>query len=298
MPLMQAEGRIVRSLSGFYDVQCGERRIECRARGKLRTQQSNPLVGDRVLVSEQNGKGMIEQVLPRRNFFLRPAVSNLDLLVILASGVIPVTDPFLIDRVAAIAGDRGVPVALCVNKRDLDPGAALGEIYKRAGFPVFFTSAETGEGVRELAEAIRGKTVALTGNSGVGKSSLLNRMRPELGLATGEVSQKLGRGRHTTRHVELFALGDETYVVDTPGFSAFDTDRMELIVKENLQYAFPDFAPYLGACQFRDCAHLHEPGCRVRSALEAGEIQPSRYDSYVRLYEKAKEIKPWETKPE
>lgn len=289
-------GRIVRSLSGFYDVQCDDRRVECRARGKLRTLDSGPLVGDYVNFSESGGKGVIEQILPRKNAFVRPAVSNLDLLVILASGVIPVTDPFLIDRVAAIAGDRGVPVCLCVNKRDLDAGAALADIYQSAGFPVFLTSAKTGEGIGALLEAIRGKTVALTGNSGVGKSSLLNQMCPTLGLATGEISEKLGRGRHTTRHVELYDLGAQTYVVDTPGFSSFDTDRMELILKENLQYAFPDFAPYLGACQFHDCAHLQEPGCRVRQALSEGALQRSRYESYVRLYEKAKEIKLWEIK--
>lgn len=296
MAVNETTGRIVRALSGFYDVQCGERRVTCRARGKLRTDGQCPLVGDYVNFSETNSGAMVERILPRKNYFIRPAVSNLDLLVILASGVIPVTDPFLIDRVAAIAGDRNVPVAICVNKRDLDPGVRLAEIYQKSGFPVFLTSAETGEGVQALFDAMRGKTVALTGNSGVGKSSLLNRICPALALPTGDVSEKLGRGRHTTRHVELYDLGEGTYVVDTPGFSAFDTDRMELILKENLQYAFPDFAPYLGTCQFQDCAHLREPGCRVTRAVKSGEIQTSRYDSYVRLYEKAKEIKLWELK--
>ena len=296
MAVNETTGRIVRALSGFYDVQCGERRVTCRARGKLRTDGQCPLVGDYVNFSETNSGAMVERILPRKNYFIRPAVSNLDLLVILASGVIPVTDPFLIDRVAAIAGDRNVPVAICVNKRDLDPGVRLAEIYQKSGFPVFLTSAETGEGVQALFDAMRGKTVALTGNSGVGKSSLLNRICPALALPTGDVSEKLGRGRHTTRHVELYDLGEGTYVVDTPGFSAFDTDRMELILKENLQYAFPDFAPYLGTCQFQDCAHLREPGCRVTRAVKSGEIQASRYDSYVRLYEKAKEIKLWDLK--
>lgn len=291
----QFRGRIVRSLSGFYLVASGSERIECRARGKLRTQQTQPLVGDEVLCSLERGRGMVEQILPRRNWFIRPAVSNLDTLVILASGVIPVTEPFLIDRVAAIAGDKGVPVLLCINKSDLDPGTKLAEIYQNAGFEVIITSAETGEGVDALAAAIRGKTVALTGNSGVGKSSLLNRLCPELALATGEVSEKLGRGRHTTRHVELFALGDDTYVVDTPGFSSFDTDEMETILKENLQYAFPDFAPYLGVCRFHDCSHLNEPGCGVRLALEEGKLQPTRYDSYARLYQKARMNCTWNT---
>ena len=156
------------------------------------------------------------------------------------------------------------------------------------------TSAETGAGVEALRAALAGKLTAFTGNSGVGKSSVLNRLAPHLGLRTGEVSEKLGRGRHTTRHVELYALDGNTFVADTPGFSSFDTDQMDVILKENLQYAFPDFAPYLGQCRFHDCAHLKEPDCAVTRALQAGEIQTSRYDSYVRLYEKASQIKEWE----
>ena len=158
------------------------------------------------------------------------------------------------------------------------------------------TSAETGEGVEELRTLLAGKLTAFTGNSGVGKSSVLNRLAPGLALETGEVSEKLGRGRHTTRHVELYPLGENTYVADTPGFSSFDTDQMEMILKENLQYSFPDFGPYLGKCRFDDCSHRKEPGCAVRGAVEAGEIEPSRYDSYLRLYEKSSQIKPWEIK--
>jgi ribosome biogenesis GTPase len=220
----------------------------------------------------------------------------LDALVILASGANPVTDPFLIDRVAAIAGDQNVPVLLCVNKTDLQSGEELIGIYRRAGFSVFPTSAETGEGVEALREAICGKTVAFTGNSGVGKSSILNRLNESLSIATGEVSEKLGRGRHTTRHVELYSLGQNTYVIDTPGFSSFDTEQMELILKENLQYAFPDFAPFVGKCRFPNCAHLKERDCAVLEALRCGEIEVSRHNSYARLYESAKEIKLWERK--
>jgi ribosome biogenesis GTPase len=161
---------------------------------------------------------------------------------------------------------------------------------------VIQASAETGEGVEELRDLIRGKLVAFTGNSGVGKSSMLNCLCPDLALPTGEVSEKLGRGRHTTRHVQLFDLGDGTYVADTPGFSSFDTDQMEVLLKENLQYAFPDFAPYLGACQFHDCSHRAEPNCAVRKAVEYGDIEKTRYDSYLRLYEKASQIKQWELK--
>ena len=293
--MMKQTGRIIRSLSGFYEVQTDSALVTCRGRGSLRRSVS-PLTGDLVEITVENGKGMVERVLPRKNSFIRPAVANIDALVIFAANVNPITEPFLIDRVTAIAGDQSVPVYLCVNKCDLDPALDLVRIYRNAGIPVIRASAETGEGVDALRELIRGKLVAFTGNSGVGKSSMLNRLYPELGLATGEVSEKLGRGRHTTRHVELYHLGDSTYVADTPGFSSFDTDQMELILKENLQYAFADFGAYLGDCQFHDCSHRKEPGCAVRAAVESGRLEATRYDSYLRLYEKAEKIKQWELK--
>ena len=289
-------GRIIRSLSGFYEVQTPEGMVTCRARGSLRRTGETPLTGDMVEISVEKGKGMVEKILPRRNQFVRPAVSNVDALVIFAANVNPVTEPFLIDRVAAIAGDQEVEVILCINKCDLDPAVDLTRIYRHAGFQVICASAETGAGVEELRDLIRGKLVAFTGNSGVGKSSILNRLCPELNLPVGEVSEKLGRGRHTTRHVELYHLGEETYVADTPGFSSFDTDQMDVMLKENLQYAFPDFGPYIGKCQFHDCSHRKEPGCAVTAALAEGEIEASRYDSYLKLYEKASQIKLWELK--
>ncbi|MBR5126462.1 MAG: ribosome small subunit-dependent GTPase A [Oscillospiraceae bacterium] len=289
-------GRIIRSISGFYDVQIPGKVVSCRARGILRKEGNSPLTGDMVEITVERGKGMVEKILPRRNSFVRPAVANVDALVVFAANVNPVTEPFLIDRVAAIAGDQEVQVVLCVNKCDLDPAVDLVRIYENAGFSVISTSAETGDGVEALRDMIRGKLVAFTGNSGVGKSSILNRLCPELQLPTGEVSEKLGRGRHTTRHVELYSLGEETYVADTPGFSSFDTDQMDVILKENLQYAFPDFGRYLGDCQFHDCSHRKEPGCAVRAALEAGQIESTRYDSYLRLYEKASQINLWELK--
>ena len=181
-----------------------------------------------------------------------------------------------------------------MNKDDLASGEELARIYRHAGYPVFVTSAETGEGIEALREAICGKLAVFTGNSGVGKSSILNRLAPGLGVPVADVSEKLGRGRHTTRHIELYALGDDTYVGDTPGFSSFDTERMELVRKEELQDAFLEFAPYIGRCQFPDCAHLKEPNCAVREALERGEIEKTRYESYARLYELAKDYKPWE----
>ena len=292
----RTEGRIVRSLSGFYDVQTGMGLITCRARGILRKEGSSPLTGDMVEITVEKGRGMVEKILPRKNHFIRPAVANVDALVVFAANVNPVTEPFLIDRVAAIAGDQNVQVVLCVNKCDLDPAHDLVRLYRHAGFPVICTSAETGEGVEELRTLLEGKLTAFTGNSGVGKSSILNRLAPELGLETGEVSEKLGRGRHTTRHVELYRLGEDTYVADTPGFSSFDTDQMELILKENLQYAFPDFGAYIGKCRFDDCSHRKEPDCAVRAAVDAGEIEKSRYESYLKLYEKASQIKLWEIK--
>ncbi len=293
---MNSSGRIMKALSGFYYVKTDDQIVECKARGRFRKEGVTPLVGDYVEISLEKGKGMIEQILPRNNSFVRPAVANLDMLVLLVSEAIPITEPFLIDRITAISGDQNVPILICVNKNDLKPGSMLQSIYTQAGYEVILTSAVTGDGIERLREQISGKTVAFSGNSGVGKSSILNCLAPDLCVQTGEVSEKLGRGRHTTRHIELFPLDEQTLVADTPGFSSFDTEQMEFILKENLQYAFPDFAPYLGTCQFHDCAHLKEPGCAVQAALAEGKIQRTRYDSYVRLYEKAKEHKLWEMK--
>ena len=292
-----SRGRIEKALSGFYYVNTGAETLQCRARGKFRREGMSPLVGDWVQVRDLGGgEGFVETVEPRRNVFSRPAAANIDQLVILASAAIPVTEPYLIDRISAIAALKGCQVLLCLNKCDLNTADELYDIYSHSALPVLRISAETGEGLAALRAAIAGKLNAFTGNSGVGKSSVLNRLAPELALETGEVSEKLGRGRHTTRHVELYRLGKDTYVADTPGFSSFDTDQMEIILKENLQYSFPDFEPYLGKCRFDDCSHRKEPDCAVRGAVEAGEIEPSRYDSYLRLYEKSSQVKLWEIK--
>ncbi len=292
---MSREGRIVKALSGFYYVQsAGGEITQCRARGKFRKDGQSPLVGDMVEFSAEHGSGTVTAILPRKNSFIRPAVANIDVLVMLAANVNPVTEPFLIDRVSAIAGDQGVELVLCLNKCDLDPADRLFEIYSHAGFTVIRTSAETGEGIEALRAAVSGRLCAFTGNSGVGKSSVLNCLGSGFAIPTGEVSERLGRGKHTTRHVELYALPDGTLIADTPGFSSFETDRMELVLKENLQFAFSDFAPYIGRCRYPDCAHIAEPGCAVREALARGDIEPTRYDSYLRLYEKMKQIRPWE----
>lgn len=283
----------MRSLSGFYEVDTPNGCVTCRGRGSLRRAAESPLTGDLVEITVEHGKGMVERILPRKNCFVRPAVANVDALVIFAANVNPVTEPFLIDRMTAAAADRDVAVCLCINKCDLDRGTELARVYRNAGFPVVQASAQTGEGVEALRAWIMGKLTAFTGNSGVGKSSMLNALCPDLTLPTGEVSEKLGRGRHTTRHVELYRLGAQTYVVDTPGFSSFDADQADILRKESLQYDFPELLPYLGRCRFHDCTHRAEPDCAVRKALDAGEIERTRYESYLRLYAQAEQAVPW-----
>lgn len=292
-----SEGIILKALSGFYYVDDGKQVTACRARGKHRYNRLTPLVGDRVRFTPLEGEsGALDEILPRKNEFFRPAVANIDLLVVVASQAIPITDPFLIDRVAALAASRGCDTLICINKRDLEPGEDLASIYTWAGFPTLQVSAQTGEGIEELRRFLAGKVCAFTGNSGVGKSSLLNALEESFGLATGEVSGRLGRGRHTTRHVELFRLSCGALAADTPGFSSFDADKMELARKEELPYTFREFAPYLGKCRFPDCSHVKEKGCAVLEAVKSGGIPASRHRSYVRLYEQAKAVPDWERK--
>ena len=289
------EGIIRKALSGFYYVQCGGELITCRARGKFRYQKQSPLVGDRVTITVQgDGSGSLDEIQPRRNAFRRPAVANLDQLVIIASGAIPVSDPYLLDRIISLAESKGCEPILCINKWDLVPARELLEIYRSAGITTLPVSAVTGLGIEELRALLAGKTSAFTGNSGVGKSSILNALDPAFDLATGEISEKLGRGRHTTRHVEFFPVAGGL-IADTPGFSAFDNEKGgEALEKEALAETFREFRPYLDQCRFIGCAHVKETGCAVLEALEAGKLSPSRHRSYVRLYELAKETKPWE----
>lgn len=292
----QKQGVIIRALSGFYDVDTGETVVRCRARGKLRKEGITPLVGDVADFQVSGDSGYVLGIAPRKNSFIRPAVANIDALVMMAANVNPVTEPFLIDRVGAIAAAQGVDTILLLNKCDLDPAQNLYDIYSGTGMTVLRTSATTGQGIDTLRRLLKGKLVAFTGNSGVGKSTMLNALYPQANMATGEVSDKLGRGRHTTRHVELFTLPDGTKIMDTPGFSSFDTDMMELGQEDTLANAFPEFRPYLGQCRFDDCRHVKEDGCAVLAAKQAGMISPSRHDSYVRLYEKIKSYKAWEHK--
>ncbi|SBW04391.1 putative ribosome biogenesis GTPase RsgA [uncultured Eubacteriales bacterium] len=294
-----SQGIILKALSGFYYVDdgSGSLPVTCRGRGRLRHEKMNPLVGDRVAFTAlPDGTGMVDEILPRANQFQRPAVANIDQLVIIASGAIPVTDPFLIDRMVSIAEWKGCEPIICINKCDLDGAEDLFVTYQAAGFQTLRVSAETGEGLDELYAAIAGKVSAFTGNSGVGKSSILNRLEPEFHLQVGEVSDKLGRGRHTTRHVELFRLKNGAIVADTPGFSSFDTEELEGCGKEELERTFREFGPYLDNCRFVGCAHVKEKGCAVLEALDEGEISSSRHASYVKLYQQAAQRNPWENK--
>ena len=291
------EGVIVKALSGFYYVETGDGLLACKARGRFRLDGTSPLVGDRVRCSvDAQGCGRIDQVEERKNWFIRPTVANIDALVFVAANSNPVTDPFLIDRVSVIAEEAGCELIICLNKTDLDAGDVLYRIFTKAGFPVIRTSAETGEGIEALRDALRGKISAFTGNSGVGKSSLLNCLLPGLNIPTAEVSEKLGRGKHTTRHTELFRLEEGSYVADTPGFASFEIEMMQHIPKENLPFDFRDFAPYIGKCRFQDCSHRKEPDCAVTQAVRNGEISESRYASYLRLYELCAQHKEWEYK--
>lgn len=292
-----SRGRIEKALSGFYYVNTGSEVLQCRARGKFRREGLSPLVGDWVQVRELgNGEGFVEEVEPRRNVFSRPSAANIDQLVIIASGAIPVTDPYLIDRISAIAALKGCEVLVCLNKCDLDPADELYDIYSGSAISVLRVSAVTGEGMDNLREKLHGKLNAFTGNSGVGKSSILNALDTNLTIPVGEVSKALGRGRHTTRHVEMFPLDADSYVIDTPGFSSFDTEELNLELKAHLPETFPEFLPYMDECRFVGCKHIKEKGCRVLQAVKEGAIPRSRHASYVRLYDEVKDLKEWEKK--
>ena len=290
---IKKQGVVIKGIGGNYDVACEDQILRCRASAKIKHQKNLLAAGEYVELRLTDDGGYITERLPRRNGLIRPAIANIDQLVILASQAPPVTDPYLIDKVTVVALYQGIQPVILLNKSDLHDSVDLYHAYQKAGFPVLRASAVTGEGVEEVKAMLAGKISAFTGNSAIGKSSILNRIDSRFGLQVGDMSEKIARGRHTTRHVELFQLDNGGFVADTPGFSTFDAVRMEKLTKENLQQYFPEIDRFFAQCRFSDCKHIKEPGCVVREAVEQGEIAKSRYESYCMLYEEVAAQKLW-----
>ncbi len=292
--MKRVQGIVMQQVGGFYYVEAADVVYTCRARGIFRRQGLTPVAGDRVEISvEPDNTGMLESVLERKNCLVRPPVANVDLLVLVASVCQPKTNTLVLDKMIAVAEKQNILPIVVINKSDLGDPTELESIYRSTGLECFTVSATDPASLEPLRRRLAGQVSVFAGNSGVGKSSILNGIDPTLQLSTGEISQKLGRGRHTTRTATLYHLA-EGFLVDTPGFSSLELEQVEPIYKEDLPYCFREFEPYEGHCRFSGCAHYKEPGCAVRSAVEAGEIARSRYDSYVTLYEAVKDIKEWE----
>ena len=293
------QGKIVKGIGGFYYVDIGEEILECRARGSFRKQKITPLVGDNVEITVNDGEheNTIDKIFGRKNSLIRPPLANIDRLFILASITDPKINTTIIDKLIAIAEYKKIEPVVVLTKTDLDSDyEKYVKIYEGAGFKVVVCDNTKGVGADEIRELLSGCVSAFTGNTGVGKSTLLNNIFPELELQTGETSKKLGRGRHTTRHCELFKT-DGGYIADTPGFSSLDFERCEKILKGDLPYCFREFEPYLGSCKFStNCSHVSDKGCAVLQALADGRISPSRHESYVSMYNEVKDIKEWQTK--
>ena len=282
---------ITKGVGGFYYVRTETGLVECRARGIFRKRGLTPVAGDNVALSADNAA--IEEILPRKNVFIRPPVANLDVLFIVASTTQPTPSTRILDELTAAAVYKDVQPVLVITKADLAAADQLMACYAHSGIPVVQLQYDTGEGLDLLRGYIVGHLCAFCGNSGVGKSTLLNALDPSLQRQTGAISPKLGRGRHTTREVEIFeSCGGR--IADTPGFASLEAQKLARIPKEELQHAFPEFAPYFGQCRFTGCSHRSETGCAVRAALQAGEISPSRYESYLAMYEEASQRKEWE----
>lgn len=286
-------GYIVKGIGGFYYVKTADGIVECKPRGIFRKKKISPVAGDEVTLESENGAVVIAQIAPRKNVFVRPPVANLDVLFLVASTTQPTPSTLVLDKLSAIAVDKGVqPVVVC-TKGDLAESEFLRSAYDKSTLPFIRIDYETGAGLEEVKQWINGRLCAFCGNSGVGKSTLLNALLPELAQETGEISQKLGRGRHTTREVTIFeAFGGR--IADTPGFASLEASRAGFISKENLEHAFPEFGPYLGECQFTGCSHRSEKGCAVRAALAEGALSQTRYDSYCAMYEEVKDIQDWQ----
>lgn len=288
------KGRITKGVGGLYVVHDGQNFYSCKARGVFRKDGITPLVGDIVsFESDSAYRYVITEIGERKNSLVRPAVANIDVLFIVVSSVDPAPNTFIIDKTIAIAEFKNIEPVLVITKTDLADFSDLIDIYKTTNIKIIVTNIANDDGIGEIVDAMNGKACSFTGNSGVGKSTLLNKIFPDLNLATAETSVKLGRGRHTTRHVEMF-FRNGGYVADTPGFSAVDIEQYDVVLKDELQYCFREFEEYIGKCKFTGCSHISEKGCAVIEALNKGEISSSRHENYSRLYNEVKNIKEWE----
>ncbi len=290
------EGLILKAVGGLYTVETAEGVFECRARGIFRKRKISPCAGDRVVIGDIDGNtAVVDEIRPRKNSVIRPPLANLDFMVFVVSTCEPAPNLTLLDKFLAIAEYKGIKSIIAVTKTDLQ-SSALRDIYKGSGAEFFEIDYDNENSYMKLYDTLSGSIAAFTGNTGVGKSTLLNHIASGLELRTGEISKKLGRGRHTTRNVELYKLENGCYIADTPGFSTFDTQRYDIILKDELAYCFPEFREYEGKCRFPDCAHIKEKGCAVLEAVKNGLIPESRHSSYAEMYEEAKQIKEWELK--
>ncbi len=286
-------GIILKGIGGFYYVLKDQRVYECKAGGRLRLGDMTPVAGDMVTFELSGEDGLITSIKPRKNSLSRPPVANIDRLFIVASAASPKTDPYLIDKVTVIAVREDIEPVILLNKCDIDRCDELYNIYTKAGFATIRVSTVTGEGIDSVKEMSKNGISCFTGNSGIGKSSIMNCLLPNKNLLVGMISRKVARGKNTTRQSELFPCAGG-FVIDTPGFSSFDIVKSSSIEKEQLQYCFPEMTGYFDKCRFSGCAHIKEPGCLVREDVERGFIPKSRYESYVRLYEELSKVKSWE----
>ena len=289
------DGTIIKGIGGFYYVEAAGELYECKARGAFRKKKITPLAGDNVKITVRKDKeNTIDEIYQRKNFLLRPPVANIDTLIIVSSVKEPVPSLLVIDKLTAIAVDKGIKPCVVFSKSDLGETSELEEIYKKAGIETASVCCKTGMGIDKVKAMIGEGITVFTGNTGVGKSSLLNCIDSRFELATGAVSDKLGRGRHTTREVTLYHIGTGL-VADTPGFSSLDIEQSsEVIVKENLPFCFPEFNDYLGKCKFSSCSHTVEKGCLVLEAVKNGKIHPSRHANYISMYNDVKDLKDWQ----
>ncbi|MBP0960453.1 MAG: ribosome small subunit-dependent GTPase A [Oscillospiraceae bacterium] len=291
MSLDKNTGIIIKAVGGLYFVKTPEGVFECKARGIFRNKGISPSAGDEVILEDNI---VISEILPRKNFIIRPPLANLDIMVFVVSTCEPSPNFEIIDKFIAVCEYKNIEPIIAITKIDLSEGDYIRSIYEKVGIKVLTIDYSKENSCDELKSLLSGKLSAFTGNSGAGKSTLLNHMDKSLSLDTGEISKKLGRGRHTTRQVELFSLEGGGYVADTPGFSTFDTNRYDIIKCDELSSCFIEFGEYLDKCRFKDCAHIGEKGCAVKEAVENGDISETRYQSYVSMYNNAKQIKDWE----